>query len=253
MICFMCGREVNDDSYICKGCGAQLKHADPVQKPKFSEQIKSEIKFGKSYMKTWQLCLTLFIMIGLVVGFYAAYPMLSSFVSDIISAKPENLSPAVDTTVTEIDKVSGEILVLNSKIANCVVQSETAYSDNTWEKSFLVNGSIVVKTLRYNKELNEDWINTYIFALYPDIQSVAAVTPAPSFSDCSAERIRISETSYASGCTVEVVRVETEKFNHIFIVEMPNELFDEYLAWINEWIDSLSVVDADVYFNSENL
>ncbi len=250
MICYMCGRVLSDDAVVCKGCGAQQRHAEKVKRDSIVSVMKSFVSESSS-MKVWQLCLSLFLAISLLIGVYAVSPSLSRIVKDMISDRPEVILPAVDQEASEIDKVSGEILILTSKIADCVVESEKAYDDESWEKTFIVNGSIKVKTLRYTA--NEDWINTHVYALYPDVQNVSAITPAPSYSDCTAIRIRIGETSYAQGCTVEVVLAKTDKYDHIFIVEMPNELFEEYEVWIDEWIDSLDIIDADIYYSTQNI
>ncbi len=251
MICYMCGRQLDDNAVVCKGCGAQQKHA-VVRRARLSEAMNRELTIGKSQLKGWHVCLCVFMSVAVLVTFLAVYPSVSGFVKDFISSQKEpELSPAVDASVSEIDSVSGEILVLSSKISDCVVVAEHAYDDNSWEKEFLVNGSIGIKTMRYNT--SEDWINTHIFALYDDVKNVSAVSPAPSMSDCSSVRIRFTDTKYAENCTVEAVLVKSASFDHIFIVEMPNELFEEYEAWINEWIASLQLVDAQVYADGQTV
>lgn len=252
MICYMCGRKISDDAVVCRGCGAQQHHAQRVRRDRLSDTMKGDVTILQKQMKTWQLCVSVFLAVAVLMCAYAVYPTVAAAIKNaIVNSRDKDISPAVAATATEIDKVSGEILVLDSKISDCTIQDEKAYSDGSWEKKFLVNGCITVKTMRYTA--NEDWINTHIFALYPDVQNVSAITPAPSYSDCSAVRIRFSDTKYAENCTVEVVLIKSEEYDHILIVEMPNDLFDEYLVWIDEWIDSIVLVDADGYNGSQTL
>jgi len=243
MICYKCGRTINDDAVICVGCGAQQYQPERIKIEPVSQLMKKLVSPEKSKVTIGGVVgrLSLLIVVLLVVG--ASFPYVRAFVGDFIASHNEVTSPVVESTASEIDEVSGEILKLNARISDCAVVSETAYDDGSWEKVFLVNKEITVKTLRCVS--NEDWINTHIFALYPDVENVSAVSPVPSYSDCAAIRIRFDNTQYAEGCTVEAVLIKSANYDHIFIVEMPNDYFDDYLVWINEWINSLVLVDAE--------
>lgn len=208
------------------------------------------VKVGGKEISVGQLCISLLCAVVLLAVSAGIIPSVMSAVANAV--KNEQHTGIVDEEHTDasdelLDAVSGEILVLDSQIADCVVASEKARADGTWEKEFLVNGIIKVKTLR-NKP-SEDWINSHIFPLYPDVAQVVPVDNVPSFTDCVSTRIRISETSYAANCIVEAVVVKSSAYDHLFIVEMPTELFEnkEYQFWLDEWIESLKIVDAASY------
>lgn len=248
MVCMKCGRTLRDDAVVCKGCGAQQYHINPPKREKIKNLMPMAVKVGGKEITVRQLCISLLCAVVLLAVSTAVIPGIMSAVANAV--KNEHHTGIIkedDNSDDLLDKVSGEIIVLDSQIADCVVASEKAHADGTWEKEFLVNGAIKVKTLR-NKS-SEDWINSHIFPLYPDVAQVVPVDNVPSFTDCVSTRIRISETTYAPNCVVEAVIVKTSAFDHLFIVEMPTELFEnkEYQVWLDEWVESLKIVDAASY------
>lgn len=248
MVCMKCGRTLRDDALVCKGCGAQQYHIAPPEREKIKNLMPMAVNVGGREVRVSQLCKSLVCAVVLLLAAAVALPGIMSAVANAVNNEQQTgIIQSSDPADDLIDEVSGEILVLDSQIADCVVASEKAYADDTWEKEFLVNGAIKVKTLR-NKS-SEDWINSCIFPRYPDVTQVVPVDGVPSFTDCVSTRIRISETSHAPGCIVEAVIVKTAAFDHLFIVEMPKELFDnvEYQVWLDEWVDSLKIVDAASY------
>lgn len=251
MVCTKCGRTISEDAVVCKGCGAQQYHLNPPKREKIENLMPLAVKVGSRDITIRQICLSLLCVVALLIVSAAVIPKAASAVSNAMKNEHHTGIIKDDQPSDELlDAVTGEIIVLDSQIADCVVASEKAYADGTWEKEFLVNGSIKVKTLR--KESSEDWINSHIFPLYPDVAQVVPIDNVPSFTDCVSTRIRISETTYAENCIVEAVVVKTAAFDHLFIVEMPTELFEnkEYQVWLDEWVESLKIVDAESYNNS---
>lgn len=250
MVCTKCGRTISEDAVVCKGCGAQQYHLNPPKREKIENILPLEVKIGGKVLSLRQLCVFLLCAVVLLTLSAAVGPKMASALSGAVKNEHHTGIIKDDTPSDDLlDKVSGEILVLQSQIADCVVVSEKAHVDGTWEKEYLVNGAIKVKTVRKNS--SEDWINSHIFPLYPDVTQVVPIDNVPSFTDCTSTRIRISETSYAENCIVEAVVIKTSAFDHLFIVEMPADLFEnkEYQVWLDEWVDSLKIVDA-AYDNS---
>ncbi len=236
MVCSKCGRRLRNDALYCKGCGTQQIHVH-VKADSASDICGMPVNSNAKAMKTGKALLLSLLFVALSLGVYFLYPIVSE------KFTPEDSGYqgifAEDQSAKKIDRVEGDILTLTANISDCVVTGEEAYDNGSWQKDFLVNGSIVVKTLR--RPTNDAWINTHIFEIYPDVATVSQVGEASS-SDV-AVRIRFTSEK-APGCTIDAVCIPSGAYDHLFIVEMPDEYTEEYEAWLNEWVDSLEIVDV---------
>lgn len=242
MYCNVCGRKLPAGAEICKSCGTPVKRKKVVR-----EGIRSTLggyaRIGERQIKVWALCVLLAGAVTLLAVSSAYIPKLYNRITE----KADELIPENQVTVhvTEIPKVSGTIIIIpDEQLPSKIITSERAFSDDSWERDLLVDNKIKIRLLR-RPTVGDEWVNKHIFALYPDVLEAESFPECDTVSGYSANRIQISSTESAPGCVVEAVRTTDGTYDHIYVLEIPTDLFEEYEEQTNIWAETAILVDAD--------
>lgn len=247
MICYRCGRELPDNSAVCKGCGTQLRRRKKVRSAGIGTVLGGTVKVGRRTVKTPVLLICLVLVIGMLIACIYAIPPLIGFFDEVVEdhLRPDDVTDSDSAAL--IESVSGTVIRcdLDDTSADYVISGESAYDDGRWEQDITVDGLIKLRLLRFKHA--ESWVNTHIFKLYPDVSEVEQFgeDERPQVSGYSSSRIQINSTTYAAGCVVEALCVSVGDFDYLFICEIPTDSFNEYAIMIDKWFASLSLVDSD--------
>ncbi len=244
MYCVVCGRRLSKDAERCHCCGTPVDAHPKVERAGLMSVLSEYTSVGQRRMRVWTLCF-------LLTGAITLLAISSVFIPKVfakIENKAEELVPEKQVhaaPVTEIPRVSGTIIVIpDDQLPEKIVTSEKAFSDESWERDLLLEDTVKLRLLRYKTD-GDKWVNTHIFALYPDVIEAENFPECDTVSGWPANRIQISSTAAAPGCVVEAVRTTDGVYDHIYVLEIPTERFEEYEADTALWAETAILVDAD--------
>jgi|GEM_PF-6072220 len=249
MICYKCGREQPDNAEFCKGCGTQLVRRPRVKSAGIADTLAGEVKIKDKTYKVWQVLVSLAAVCALlIIGVVLVKPVLNLFDNDA----PVIVQPEKDTHKSDakpIDAVSGVVIHCSVAMPELQSDSETAYDDGTWERTCVTTNNITMRFIRRSAE--ENWLNTHIFHYYPDVTNVEQFSESITVSGYSSPRIQFSSNA-APDCVIQAVCVSDGSFDHLFIVELPLVMFEEYTIYADEWFRRLELIDSVTGIESFN-
>jgi len=248
MICYRCGREMPDKTPYCKGCGIQLRRRKKTKKAPVGKVLSGNVTIGERTCKAWHfLAGTAAVCVLLVAGLYLVPPLLEMI--DLPEAGLEELLPDEGESEQLIDTVTGSIIQCSVPLPGLEVVEEKAYYNGSWQKDCIVNEQTAMRFLR--RPAAENWLNTHIFDLYPDVTSVEQFTETIEVSGYPSSRIQFSSNE-APGCVIQTLCVSDGSFDYLYVVEMPLALFDENSIFVDEWFSHLILADAQTGVESFN-
>jgi len=250
MICYRCGRELPDKSPYCKGCGTQLRRHKKIRSDKLGNVLKNEIPIGQRIYSTWQVLLALVVCCSLLVGGLYVVPFVAEKVKNAADSgtfvEPEEED---DISAQVIDHVTGTIIQCTVPFDDISLVEEIAYSDGSWHRESLADGRVSIICVR--RPIAESWVNTHIFQLYPDVQSVDQFDESIDVSGYTSARIQFS-SEMAPDCIIEALCVNDGSFDYLFIIEMPYDMFEENYIFVDDWYNNLILVDSLTGIESVN-
>lgn len=243
MVCIKCGRELPDKSEYCKGCGTQLVRRPKVRSAAPAQVLDSDVPVGRSTFKAWQLLAALgAVCTLLIVGLVVIAPLVENI--DLDFDRPVVEAPAIEPEkgVEPVDSVSGVIIKCDVTMPELASSSEKAYSDGSWQLDCLTaNTGINMRFIRMPAE--ENWLNTHIYHLYPDVTNVEQFSEEITVSGYTSSRIQFT-SDIAPENVIQAVCVTDGSFDYLFITEIPAVMFDEYSIYADEWFHRLILVDS---------
>lgn len=249
-----------EEATICAGCGmpqvaAQRPKAEPMK-----AYMSSEIAWGKKNIKASKIASWLIVLAVVLAGVgvsteYIDYAFMAERTASIVSSifGSINFEGFFEGVQEQIDEsyekeVSGTVLVLRDEFVDRVLVEEYQKKNGDWFREELIDEKITVKFYRFTR--NEDWLNTHIFALYPNITKVDSYENSPVISGYSSRRILIP--SEDENQWINAVIVDDSVNDYIFIIETTKEVFTEYEYIIEDWINTLQLADSSAEVSSSD-
>ncbi len=251
MICANCGRNVSDQTDYCKGCGCRLNRKSRVKPSKITDVLTGYAKLGKKRCTVWQLCVVLLVCLCALTALVAAWPAISAAISSRTAGFLSSGVSATDMEVKEIDRVSGAVISPSDSFDLSEVVEEHAYSDGSWEKKMLIDRSINLLLIR-KPTVGDEWVNRHVYSLFPDIERAERFPDSPDVSGWAAQRLFITQSDFAADSTIELLYTNDSKYDHMFIVEIPNDKYEDYKITIDRWMSGLRLIDAETGAEHEN-
>ena len=248
MICYRCGREVPDKSKSCRGCGTQLRRPKKVRTAPLGDVLAENVSLGRRTCAAWQLlaCLAA-VCVLLVGGLYLVPPLLDKV--ELPHIEFEDPHHEEDLSKQLIDRVTGTVIQCSVPIPDLTVEEECAYYDGTWQKDCVMPDQTRMRFARF--AASDNWINTHIFSLYPDVTAVDQFTEEIIISGYNADRIQFG-SDQAPGCDIQALCVSDGSFDYMFILETPVLIMEENEIFIDEWFGHLILADAQTGIESYN-
>ena len=243
MYCTKCGRMLSGEYEVCRSCGTPTEKYEEVAPSSFWKTLGGYAKLGKRQCRVWLLCLCLAAAVTLLAVASAYIPG----VAKKITSTADELIPEKEVVVnarTPIGQVTGTIVTIpESRLGSFTVTSENAYSDDSWERDLLVDGTVKIRLLRF-KTVGDEWVNYHIFSLYPDVIEAENFPECDPVSGWAANRIMIAASEATGGCVVEAVRTTDDVYDYLYILEIPEESFADYEETTNQWSEAVMLVDS---------
>ena len=228
---------------VCRACGTPVDKNAKIAPSSFWKTLGGYAKLGNRQCHVWLLCLCLAAAIALLT-------IVSSYIPGLvnkITSTADELIPEQEVVVqrTPIGRVTGTIITIpESRLGSFTVTSENAYSDESWERDLLVDGTVKIKLLRF-KTVGDEWVNYHIFSLYPDVIEAENFPECDPVSGWAANRIMIAASEATGGCVVEAVRTTDEVYDYLYVIEIPEESFEEYEETTNQWSEAVMLIDPE--------
>lgn len=248
MICYRCGRETPDKSTSCKGCGTQLRRPKKARMASVGDVLSENVSLGRRSCKAWHLLVSLAAVCAVLVGgLYVLPPLLDNV--QLPHIELEDLHHEEDLSKQLIDSVTGTVIQCSVPIPDLTVEAENAYYDGSWQKDCVMPDQTRMRFVRL--ATSDNWINTHIFSLYPDVTAVDQFTEEIVISGYSASRIQFS-SDQAPGCDIQALCVSDGSFDYMFIMETPILVLEDNSIFIEEWFGHLILADAQTGVESFN-
>lgn len=239
MICYRCGRELPDKSPYCKGCGTQLRRHKKVKSDSVFNVLNYTINVGERSIRSWQVLVILALVCSLLVaGLYFVPPVLNVLESRPSEKVDEDENAFAPGQV--IDFVTGTVIQCTVPMDTLEVKEEYAYANGSWQKECVVDERVNLRFVR--RPASDNWVNTHIFQLYPDVHEVDQFAEEIDVSGYTSARIQFGSEN-APDCVIEALCVSDGSFDYLFIVEMPYDMFEENSIFVDDWFNNLMLLD----------
>lgn len=253
MICQRCGRELADDATMCAGCGLSQVTAERPKSLPPREYLNNLINWGKGQAKaskvmTWLIVLAVVLSSFAVSTQFVDYAFMleraGALVSSVVGSIDfgnffSDVQDQIDESVD--DEVSGPFLVLQDQFVDRVLIEEYQKKNGDRYREERIDDKITVKFYRFTR--NDDWLNTHIFSLYPNITKVDSYENSPIVSGFTSHRLSIPADD--EDTIINAIIIDDMVNDYIFIVETDRTTYVEYEYIIEDWIDTLSLSNGE--------
>lgn len=242
MICLKCGRELRDDSTVCKGCGTCVTRPKKAKIAKLSKIMQSSAIIGG--IKVWQLCIVLFCAVALLSTASLTLPGIIG-----------NISSPSDVTGSDVQTPGGQAptqqLATVTKLGwtlrvnpgeGAVKVEDVAYEDGSCHEEYMIDDAVRVRILR--SAMDPNGVNGHVFSLFPNlIEQPEFFDETFSLGEYPVIRAQVPAVINPDNSVIDILFVQAQGFDHLLIIETPNDRFVSYENRIEEIINTLTLVE----------